>query len=1336
MACLIKTSMRRRLLCIKIFAFICLYAFELDAVIHSETLDTIGVDPLRLEYLKDIDTLIYDNDFLAVAEESKIYRSFNFNDPDDSRSVAYEDAMHLNISELNSFDAEDWGESTTIDCDIGAFSSDQAGFIEIRLYVRDADLQRHQIYLAHYISSADEDDSTSDAIERIETTVMVENPTSEDIMVVSTTDVKSQLQGVSNPLLIESSQLRALQNRAFSQLELALYNLNKANASPIPHRRLLNPHEFNILTVEQGNWGFPANLFILSLISGMFGEESAEDAEYEGRSLSGSNLQYFNQNAVAVELEVELKNATLRSFELPILGEVLASDLKLWDTYDPKEIAAAYAVGTWSTETSVLQTCDSGLLPPEATTQYLEIKQEDCLDQFGYVTITINPGTSHRHSYEYVIDPEEEDHLSQQVIDAKLGDHISFEIAVPLSESASFDASNRFHYPVISGFPYSWMAFFSGNVLFQCDPNMVPGGYRPWLGYDAKPNGTCIRKYHDGFKLKYNNWYVQNYEQFGYIKFSWTAKVTRRMNSTMPQDYEAVYEWPIFNGSGVRINKLEGLNIKLLEAWDASNSETAVDLHYAVYDGEKFIVPLDFGQQLLLYDSNTVLTDVISDSSSTSGNGTNGSLSDAPINKVLEAYKKNRCRYIDNKAYADVYGFAHSELNYEIQDYGTNSGNRYGNGFSARASGQIDLELPSVLTGKIMKLRVKIKADAPLDQDKGYYGNIKGMLHVANWQEGATFSITDLYKNQADNYAVSFVYEDPLGRRRYYDYFSEFIPETKKNIIKEEGTWKLRLPAVLGEGYYSISLFHKNSKYDHSWTRIAGKEINDLCLNTALSPIKVGYHDIFNHTYSERELPFKEDRIWPTTVEYSKYKGENLSKLLRNNEFSELIYDVDEGLFKKNHLRSHVFNKNDTVTFKMSDNYPYVFKDSGIDLGEISIEKAKIPSQFQLEINSMHGYGISHDIYKYKSGNVLELRERLTGNEFIYKFNEKGDYLIVTSYNSVPQVRHKVRVIELVTPSELNALRAEGRHEFYRSINFPICDLKFRQLYTIEHQLLVAYNVNLGAIEDWVVVSRENISSAYKYLDGYHLPSYKYEPDLYNNYSDAYAWWIGSYTPFEPFTQKLQEYMPEGLIGFIDGFDALKVKDWSGTSMTPIIPKMHVRRYNSHPIMDMWPQGVEFSDSNDLNGNAYNRINDWFSDDGNHLMPWQKAVVEIKHKMEEYPYQILSTRFNTLSYEINNDLLYVYNMFKFYDNDNGAFSGNPFALPHDEMSCPSELRESGYKPYIAADNTQHLVRFSEDLAAGRKIIVNKSLNQLYLYQYNHYDNGPLLIRSYSIESDK
>ena len=984
----------------------------------------------------------------------------------------------------------------------------------------------------------------------------------------------------------------------------------------------------------------------------------------------------YPAGAYPVQVRLEMQNARFYSAKVPGLPELTPQLFNVWHEYAPQHVNQLIAGDVWDTSPGVLDEGDSEVPDPRDAASQLSGDDLDDNTQ-ALVRLTVNPESD--GSFHHYFDPDSTRSVGDEPV-LKLGDHVTLEVVVPVQSGHTFDESNPEHYPRLENFPYTWRAHFSGEALYQCEPSIQPGEWRPWLGYDSQVHGAAMRKYPEGFSPKFYDWHLDA-SNAGFVVFSWTAKMTRRMDADI-SSYSPVHTWPKQKTSPViqRNNQKEGLNMELLRAWKDHAQATDSTPDFANYSGSRILPGLDPDEFLYLRNSEGAVTDIITLDGEPWKQVPAGEAAN-PLNDIVTAYKKNRMWHVDGQDYRDVFGADYVSNNYEIQDLGTNNlapnGNATGNN---AASGHVIIRLPSFAPGG-STINMWLDVEAPLDDDKGFYGNIAGTVHPSVWETGVPFVITGLDTNRFMHYAVSFIYENSFGRRKYLNLFSENESDDVLDHMEKTGNWLVMLPSMQGYGYYTVNLWSKNPNYTDSWTRIGGKELLDISLRFMSVPAGLSGVNASNYPgVALKESPgdgahiYLDDFLDRQQGDYGAWKFSRYGKV---------------------HARTYVFNEGDTTTFEVFDADPHTFTHRGTEWYLSSRTQAKWVSDEQLE-GSLKFY-----VDPIKSNGKVKEDNRAdgTGKKFTHEWNNVGIYQLKAVYNGTGFVAHRIVVVD-------NSARQNNRK----------ADIKIRNLTTREIGWLNDFEVILGPNSK--LLSIDNVDSIYRYIDGPRMHTgnqvNRFHPGL--DYADGYKWRIGRHN-------SLVEYDPDSydsIAGLTDAISTFHgVMDSMAWGPNAFVRHTSEKSSDGQPMPDDIANGsVSASHFASLSSNQNDRINALFN---NVPEPWQVRLPWISFVTDPNPYGDT----DNLSYRIRTNIKVIYDMDAFFNNDNGAFSGNPVDPANGDYSYPN-LRDLGIYLHLMEDDTKLLREFFRNLATGRMIIIEPPSDSFEAHVSNAKGDGSVI----------
>ncbi|MCY4338329.1 MAG: hypothetical protein OXD47_05955 [Gammaproteobacteria bacterium] len=970
-------------------------------------------------------------------------------------------------------------------------------------------------------------------------------------------------------------------------------------------------------------------------------------------------------SAYPVQVVLELNNAKFIAGKIPGIPQLTPALFQAWNVFSSTELKDRLAKQLWSDSPGVLNEDDRELAFPQFSTGE-SFAADDLSSSSAKVRLIVNPVRTDTESfYTFTADsnsPNNAPHLT-------LGDHITLEVAVPISNANTFQADNPAHYPKLIGFPHTWMAFFSGEVLFQFDRNIRPGAWRPWLGFDSQVHGTVMRKYPPNYTPKFYDWNANTALSSEHVVFRWTAKLTRRMDANKSA-YGAAHDWSKIKIKPVRQrnNQKEGLNMELMRAWQSVSSEETPA--FATYHGNTILPGLDPDEFLYLRDTEGVVTDIIT-LDGEPWKTVPEDESAGPINDIVTAYYKNRLWHVDGKDYRSVHGLKYVSSSHEIQDLGTSGTAPNGNGTgNSAAPGWFRLELPAFTTTQPddpETITVPITVSAPLETDKGFYGNISGSEYPAIWEKGVLYKISGLRSVDVENYAVSFIHEDSLGQRKYLNFFSSQMPQHIRNRIRDTGEWLVAVPSFLGYGYYSVNLWYRNASYTDSWTRIGGKELLDVSLRFLSVPGSRSGEGTYTGI-DLKEAPGDGAYIYLEEFLDAKHADFQLSKY---------------GRYTKAQVRTYVFHRGETSTFLVMDADPHTFTHPGTEWYLSARTQAKRLTDAQLATRVRFYVDPINDDGSVTEDHTVDG----TGRKFTHQWNQAGVYQLKVSYNGTSSVAHRIVVVD---PTQRQGdIKA---------------DIRVRALTAQEQSWLRGAGVTLGNTT-WKLVTLENVDSKYRYIDGPRAHTDRSQTNRFHpglDYADSYQWKITSGSGGSATSYDIAQNGPTGLATAVANY-----KD--GAGWLPRAFVRHTSEVNSaHRAMpdDIANGSVAVDRFSELSEDQQNRLEQMFTDVPE---PWQVRLPWISFVTDPNPY---SDNGMVRSYRTRTNIKVLYNMPKFFDNDSGAFSGNPPDPAGGGGYDHQNLVNRGIFLHLMNDDTKLKRVFFQDLATARVIIYGGSYSRI------------------------
>lgn len=372
----------------------------------------------------------------------------------------------------------------------------------------------------------------------------------------------------------------------------------------------------------------------------------------------------------------------------------------------------------------------------------------------------------------------------------------------------------------------------------------------------------------------------------------------------------------------------------------------------------------------------------------------------------------------------------------------------------------------------------------------------------------------------------------------------------------------------------------------------------------------------------------------------------------RNDKKGDPLYIQRYGRYVKKYTREYTIPKDSTLTFYTLDSDPFTFYNTGTEW--------YLSSRYQAKRLPLTGAESQNTNVKYyldplnADGSVKQLTTNPvgSGSTFTYTYRTPGDYQLRVKYrNSQLDAFHRVKVVNYDS-------RTRG--------NVVVRDLTAR-----ERQLL-----NISSTNSYYIGEVKDILCKYKFVDGYRCQSPINRFGRYNDFYDVYTWSASKGMVFYSRVDNPSEIL-------------LLISRYSNRTWFPF---NWVRHFSDKP----YPLTIDpslFRNKEDVAGYINNLFTDKVPEPWQLRLPWAPVSA-----VEE-------ERFRT-------NIKVIYRMNKFFDNQTGAFSGNPKAISSTEV----------YNSFIS-DYQADYKELINDLYFGRKIIIPKSAGYEMLYAENLKPDG-------------
>lgn len=885
-----------------------------------------------------------------------------------------------------------------------------------------------------------------------------------------------------------------------------------------------------------------------------------------------------------------------------------------------------------------------------------------------------------------------------EVADLKMGDKLEIKTSV---DPSTF---------VLEGIPGTWIARAAREAKYYCTPSVWPGEYAPFLGWDSEVHGTKIRKYPDDFQVKIPDWE----EIDGVYSWSWTLQ--RQMDaSVVPSQFDpdlsqwsktknvsasALPDAPNMLSQKQRNSQMEGINMQLLHAWwkPTDWSGGSVPDYTGTYSNDKYLLGLD-GDEFLYVNGqyyNTVdkegnaipshVPDLILRDTRDVWKYVPEHEGSSAINDMVTAYQKNRTA-LDGGLQARPY------VGYEIEDKtmyrqaadpaGWPLGRIYDpyekEGVAPKnnaAPGTIRIR--EILSGDDLA-RLTLNVRSPLSVDRGFYGSIEGTQWPAIFQKKVPYTLSGLDGLSAaelGKFILQYEYEDALGKltidRRN---LSEDL--TALSIAGASGKWTEKFD-IQGHGYHTITALYQRTPESEP-VMIAGKELMEIQLRFLAVPDAATVSNFDPTADMENVVNLMENGNG----------GEGAYWHLRDFNYSWPdqipLYGYEDGNFQK----EYTFSVGDKVTFLANDADPITLWQKSTEWYQSErIQSKKVPNDsldlymhWSLSPVSFRGYEGKESIVVSKNEEIIT---RDNGRTFTHTFDKQGSYELFVSYSTdagaapSTHIAAMVHVVELDYDKSIpNDLKTKDKGEI------ALYDISPEQQewlgLTDEEVSTYKFATVEKLLSEWSYVDAPRQSQPADATDGQQADmAYRFAKR--NNYQDEYYWYD---------QQKQNISQPDKVASFIAAYEANGIREsW--------FPHNWIRHHDdrNNPIpLDINPSEVNtltFNDSFDPSWKAAldNNLPANAPEAWQWRMPWTAWT----------PYQGYRTRTNIKA---------IYNLEKFWDPSNGAFSGSGNSQFGDDYA--SYLNAIKY-PFIFTDEQKAKYDFYLDLQKGRRFLVNVKEN--------------------------
>jgi len=690
--------------------------------------------------------------------------------------------------------------------------------------------------------------------------------------------------------------------------------------------------------------------------------------------------------------------------------------------------------------------------------------------------------TSSRHSkpiiYSYLFDDQ-----FQPILDLIIGDRVEF------------FAPNKF---VILNVPEIWIARSGGESKYYVTPSLIPGEWRPFLGYDSQVHGVALRKHPTPEQKKVPPLeYDEDRKVWSWV---WTAQRRMDSNKTDFDPFECNRVWSktksadsmrYFTGSDLfdigggislteqRNSQREGYNMQFLHSWLGDR--------YDIYTGTPYDLTLGLDSDEIVYlDGGIPSTDNDSPKALLMEQVEKWKIVPEgcidPINLMVTAYQRNRSYVVDGKSPTDIppyngYEILDEKIYWDDEDPDISSA-----GFNGKKSIRYDhtgrgtyknVKAPGQFLVQIgnRELVIPVNVNSPQSTDYGFYGSLDGDQWPAEYQENVLYALKGLANLSPEilaGFSMEYTYEDDLGIL-----FTDTKYYKDGGQVDASGKWEVAFN-IKGWGYHEITAYYQGSP-NSSRVPIAGKELLEIDLRFLSVP-------------GSNSRDFKKDSDRFPGIDLKEGRGEGKFWYVQdyNDDLSELEHTYGDRNY--NTCRRYVFAKDNLVTFCATDADPHTFYHYDVEwyVSERFMAK-RIPNNY---LNWRIHWCIAP--IDFKDDGVWEG----SGRYFTHTWAKPGWWRLTAVYNGASKISHEIYV-----------------HNCRYSL-LPDANKGSIGIYEINPDLLSwLQELNPEITEDWRVAKVEDIFSRYTYVDGPRATPPNDKPNrfgLENDFNAHFKWKDGS----------------------------------------------------------------------------------------------------------------------------------------------------------------------------------------------------------------------------------
>jgi len=849
----------------------------------------------------------------------------------------------------------------------------------------------------------------------------------------------------------------------------------------------------------------------------------------------------------------------------------------------------------------------------------------------------------------------------------------------------------------LDGLADIWIARSAGESKYYCTPSIKMGGYRPFLGYDAKVHGVGLRQYEgllaqnprypsmrqtpNNHNTYYTYWIAQRHMNADVSAYNAQAHGNAAFDKVKHASNFNQANFPIGGGQTVteqRNNQREGYNMEILDRFFQAMGTNKIhnhidDYRYPNLTGN-FIAGLD-GDELLYINHPYGEFTTLNDGEAVARQGVESwkklrdweSADDDPIAWMVQTYQSNRLAQLDDDEFEEyerrytakalVYkGYEILDENEYVYDpnYAANAQEKFfhytrpiihtpgGNPIPERGLIKWMDGVRTLDVDREIRTAVQFPGNYP---NVSFSGTIEGDDSPARYEVGVTYRIPyGLYLNKpaAGEYLLEYTNENELG----------FL--TKQSVVLEPGNpnvyvdddWIGTPFNIEGGGYHEVTLLYRRNS-TATPVIVAGKELRVVDLRFVAVPGSKGADFAANPSIftANGAIDLKEGR------------GDGKVWYLRERTFPSATDINTYGNRDYNFNRIYSFAVGDRVVFNAMDADPHGF--------------LHYDTEWYISQRLMSKWLTDQDLVS-KITWYIDGELEGNGRHFAYTFAAAGKFTLEAKFNETSLVKHKI----IVRPEAYvnNSSSTKGTAQFY--------DISEEQK-TWLRDFLQLPSLDLSQAK---VVKVEDIFSRYTYVDGQRAPI--------NNTSNK----PNRYGPEGDFNAKFRWALPH-LPGVLY-YDGTMIESANNRPPVQLTYDDQVRA-DADWIPDDWIRHHVGENPNDINPAILSE-------------PEQAAKTYWTPQYEPWQWRlpwVATTAWH--GYRTRWNIKALYNMQALFDNNQGAFSGTKYGLTDLDTyrqnvygnDTPNGNDASQVLPGYD-ESHRKMYDFFWDLVSGRKLVVN------------------------------